>query len=117
MNITHQQTNPVILKFLNMLIDYLSQGIIPNIYCKNIQLMQEMFVMLRMDPKYLSYLLNQFKKRSSKYALRILTTNEINNLHTRIRGEAEYLSLCDLSNNDCLKFYIGPYDYPIKIIN
>ena len=109
--------NPTILKFLNMLIDYLSQGIIPNIYCKNTKLMQEMFIILRMDPKYLNYLLDQFQKRNSKYVLRTLTTNEINNLNLRVKGEAEYLSLCDYNYNNCLNFYIGPYDYPIKIIN
>jgi len=113
----YSETNPVIIRFLNMLIDYLSQGVIPNIYCKNILLMREMFILLRMDPKYLNYLLDQFKKKNSRYVLRVLSNDEISNLNTRIRGEAEYLRLCDSNSSDCLNFYIGPYNYPIKVIN
>lgn len=118
MNMNAQQSNtnsnPSIIKFLNMLVDYLTQGIIPNIYCKNTQLMQEMFIGLQMNTMYLNYLLSEFKKRNSRYALRSMTANEISNLKVRVKGEAEYLCLCD--NYSHLSFYVGPYDYPIKMI-
>lgn len=104
-------------KFLDMLTDYLSKGIVPNIYCKNTELMQEMFVLLSMDKKYVDYLLQTFKSKSSnKYSLRTLTDDEIIKLNSRVRGAAEYFVLGDHSYGQFIKFYIGPYDYPIKII-
>mgnify|MGYP000951208650 CR=1 FL=1 len=109
--------NPTLIKFLDMLADYLSKGIVPNIYCKNTILMNELFIFLSMDPKYLNYLFESFKKRNNKFGLRKLTVAEINKLNFKIKGAAEYFCLSDMANNECINFYIGPYDYPIKIIN
>lgn len=112
------ETNPGLIKFLDVLIDYLSRGIVPNIYCKNTILMQELFVLLNMDKKYLDYLLKTFKVKSNgKYTLRTLTQDEIIKLKFRVRGAVEYFILGDPSNGEFIKFYIGPYDYPIKIIH
>lgn len=109
--------NPTLIKFLDMLADYLSKGVVPNIYCKNTALMNELFIFLNMDPKYLNYLLESFKRRNNKFGLRKLSVSETMGLNIKIKGAAEYFCLSDTTNRECINFYIGPYDYPIKIIN
>lgn len=111
------ELNPTLIKFLDMLADYLARGIVPNIYCKDTVLMSQLFNFLNMEPKYLEYLLNAFKKRKSNFGLRNLTFSEISILNVRVRGSAEYFCLSDPTYGECINFYIGPYDYPVKIIN
>lgn len=107
--------NPVLIKFLDTVIDYLTKGIVPNIYCKNINLMEELFISLHMDQQYLNYLINGFENKKSKFNLRLLKPNEISNFNKRVKGPVEYF--CLLGHLEHIYFYIGPYDYPIRIIN
>jgi len=106
-----------ILKFLDMVVDYLAKGVVPNIYCKNVSLVKELFILLNMNPTYSNYLIETFSKRNSKFKLRLLTNQEVKTLKTRIKGEAEYFCLYDPKYNECIYFYIGPYEYPIHIIH
>ncbi|ARF10680.1 hypothetical protein Hokovirus_2_207 [Hokovirus HKV1] len=100
------------IKFLDKLIDYLIKGILPDIKCKNIMIIKNMFSFLNMKQIYINYLIINFNnKKRNDYRLTLISNLASCN---KIRGEAEYFSLCN--GKKCIYFAIGPYSRPIILL-
>lgn len=98
-------------KFLDILTDYLAQGIVPKLYCKNIEIIRNMFLLLNMKNNFKNYVIDEFDKKNTTKIL--ILKNSVQGTCNRIRGEAEYFSLYNKASGQAINFCIGPYEYPI----
>ena len=105
-------------KFLNTVAQSLANGRFPKFYCRNTEIILDMFIFLSMKPEFVKYFIKQFNKsRLPHLILKNLTDDEINQLKSRPRGAAEFFKIINQNSEVTTYFYIGPYSDPVvKIV-